>query len=204
MIIDLKAKLLHQATTRIEAGDLEGAVPILEQVTRFARGDDAAVKFAHVNLAAHFYELGDPRSVRHFRSALEIDPDDDRVRYCLGHAYLDGDEWDAAAEAFAEALELRPDDAEYLRSLGLAHAEAGRHREALVWFERAARLAPQEAIIRKDLAQALAACGRHAEAMRHARRAVVLAPGEPIYVEVVEELQHLSEVERLARTPRRR
>lgn len=202
MIIDLKAKLLQQATARIEAGDLEAAVPILEQVTRFARGDDAAVKFAHVNLAAHFYEIGDPRAVRHFQAALAIDPDDDRVRYCLGHAHLDGEEWDAAAEAFATALEMRPDDAEYLRSLGLAHAEAGRPRESLVYFERAARLAPEEAIVRKDLAQALAACGRHSEAIRHARRAVALAPDEPIYVEVLEELQHLSEAERLAR-PRR-
>lgn len=203
-VIDLKQRLLAEAKARMEVGDFEGAVPILEKVTRFARGDDAAIKFAHVNLAAHFYEEGDPRCVDHFHAALAIDPDDHRVRYCLGHAHLDADQFVEAVHAFESALKARPGDAEYLRSLGASLAAGGKLREAVVPLRAAARVCPDEPHVLQDLAQVLAALGQHDEALRHIRRAVALAPDEPFFTEVLEELEHLRDVERLARPAKRK
>ncbi len=198
MIIDLKSRLLEEARGHLLAGDSESAVPLLEKVVRFARGDDEAVKFAHVTLAAHYFEQGDPRSVHHFRAALEIDGEDDRVRYCLGHAHLDSEQYGDAVREFALALEGRPGDAEYLRSLGVALAEDGRLEEALSRLRAAARARPNEPFILKDLAQVLGAFTRYDEAIPLLERAVRLAPDEPFFGEVLEEFHHLSEVERLA------
>ena len=218
MIVDLKTRLLEQAKARLEAGDYETAIPLLEKVTRFARTDVEIAKFAHVSLAAHWFEQGDPRSVAHFRAALAADPSDDRVRYCLGHAHLDAEQWEDAVAAFEHALELRPHCAEYLRSLGVALVYAERVVEGVAVLREAARRAPSEPFVLKDLAQALVRRSEWGEALRLLRRAVALAPDEPIFSEVLEETIHLHEVEQLAagaaargrrstgtrRTPRRR
>lgn len=213
MIVDLKTRLLEEARARLEAGDYESAIPLLEKVALHGRADVEVAKFAHVSLAAHWFEQGDPRSVVHFRAALEVDPSDDRVRYCLGHAHLDAEQWEDAVGAFEGALELRPSCAEYLRSLGVALAAADRLDEGIEVLREAARRAPSEPFVLKDLAQALVRRNDWAEALRLLRRAVALAPGEPIFAEVLEETEHLHEVERLAsatasgrrrRTPRRR
>ena len=217
MIVDLKTRLLQEAKARLEAGDYEQAIPLLEKVTRFARGDSEVAKFAHVSLAAHWFEQGDRRAVTHFRAALEADPSDDRVRYCLGHAYLDAEECDEAVAAFEDALELRPRCAEYLRSLGVSLLAVERIDEGIAVLEESARLAPSEPFVLKDLAQALVRRGDWGNALRLLRRAVALAPDEPIFREVLEETAHLHEAERLAgvapptrtrrpaaRTPRRR
>ena len=202
MVIDLKARLLAEVRERIEEGDYDGAVPLLEKLTRFARGDRESLKFAQVNLAALLFEHGDPRSVEHFRRALEIDPADDRVRYCLGHAHLDAEQVEEAVTEFSRALDGRPGDAEYLRSLGAALAGAGRLDEALATLQTAVKARPLDPFMLKDLAQIEAALGHHERALKHMRSAVRLAPDEPIFTEVLEELLHLSEVEKLAR-PRR-
>ena len=214
-VVDLKTKLLEEAKSRLEAGDYETAIPLLEKVARFARTDVEVAKFAHVSLAAHFFEQGDPRSVEHFRAAVRADPSDDRVRYCLGHAHLDAEQYEDAVRAFESALELRHDCAEYLRSLGVALASAGRLEEGITVLREAARRAPSEPFVLKDLAQALVRHADWSEALRLLRRAVSLAPDEPIFREVLEEVSHLHECERLAgavavaprarpRTPRRR
>lgn len=231
MIVDLKTRLLEEAKARLEAGDYANAIPLLEKVTRFARTDVEVAKFAHVSLAAHWFEQGDPRSVEHFRAALRADPSDDRVRYCLGHAHLDAEQWEEAVIAFESALELRHDCAEYLRSLGVALTSAGRQEDGIEVLREAAKRAPSEPFVLKDLAQALVrgesagasrsgergggASANWSEALRLLRRAVSLAPDEPIFQEVLEETEHLHEAEQLAgavaisprvrrRTPRRR
>ena len=219
VIVDLKTRLLQEAKARLEAGDYDRAIPLLEKVTRYARGDAEVAKFAHVSLAAHWFEQSDPRAVVHFRAALEVDPSDDRVRYCLGHAYLDSELWEDAVFAFEEALELRPRCAEYLRSLGVALVSAERLEDGIDMLREAARVAPSEPFVLKDLAQALVRNGDWSEALRLLRRAVSLAPDEPIFREVLEETEHLHEAEQLAgalvtpartrraaarRTPRRR
>ena len=208
MIVDLKVRLLEEARKSLESGDYETAIPLLEKVTRYARTDPEVAKFAHVSLAAHWFEQGDARSVMHFRAALECDPADDRVRYCLGHAHLDAEQWEDAVVAFESALELRHDCAEYLRSLGVALASAGRLEEGILVLREAARRAPSEPFVLKDLAQALVRRSDWSEALKLLRRAVALAPDEPIFREVLEETEHLHEAERLAGAvatlPRRR
>lgn len=214
MIVDLKVRLLEEAKARLECGDYETAIPLLEKVARYARTDVEVAKFAHVSLAAHWFEQGDPRCVEHFRAALVADPSDDRVRYCLGHAHLDAEQWEEAVTAFESALELRHDCAEYLRSLGVALASAGRLEEGIEVLRAAAKRAPSEPFVLKDLAQALVRRSDWTEALKLLRRAVALAPDEPIFREVLEETEHLHEVEKLAglvaamprrrRSPRRR
>ena len=202
MIVDLKTRLLQEAKARLEAGDYEHAIPLLEKVTQIGRNDAEIAKFAHVQLAAHWFEQGDPRCVFHFKAALAVDPSDDRVRYCLGHAHLDTEEFAAAVDAFEQALEMRPGCAEYLRSLGVALVASGEERldEGILVLREAARLAPSEPFVLKDLAQALARRADWTEALKLLRRAVALAPDEPIFREVLEETEHLHEAERLAGT----
>lgn len=199
MIVDLRQELLSRAQARMDAGDYDAALPLLERLARIARHDGETMKFAHVTIGARLYELGDARSVEHFQAAAAISPADDRVRYCLGHAHLDREQYVEAAEEFGSALALDPGNSEYLRSWGVALAGAGDLDGALAKLRAAQRIAPEEPHVLKDLGQVLAAKGRWEEALRLVRRAVALAPGESIFQEVVEELQHLSDVERIAK-----
>jgi Flp pilus assembly protein TadD len=204
VIVDLKQRLLDQARAAMTADRYDLAIPMLERLARVARGDRETVKFAQVSIAAHYFEQGDLRAVEHFRAALALNPKDDRVLYCLGHAHLDGDQFAEAASVFASALEVKPGDPEYLRSLGVALAESGRIEEALTALKAAAKVQPDEPFVLKDLAQVLAAKGRYDEAVKLMRRAVALAPDEHFFREVLEELMHQWDVTRLARSAGRR
>lgn len=203
MIVDLKQKLLEDARRCLECGDFEAGVQALERVIRIARDDRPMVRNVHVTLGTHFLEEGDPRAVAHFLAALEVDPGDDRVRYCLGHAYLEADRAGDAVLQFALALEERPEDAEYLRCLGVALAEDGRMPEAVTRLRAAARVKPDDALAHKDLAQVLSICNLFDEAEVHAREAVRLCPDEPSFQEVLEDIEQLSEAVRMAERARK-
>ena len=198
MIVDLKQKLLEEARRRLESGEFEAGVQALERVILIARDDTRMVRNVHVTLGTHFLEEGDPRAIRHFVAALEIEPADDRVRYCLGHAYLEADRSEDAVKQFVRALEERPDDPEYLRCLGIALAEDGRMEEAVTRLRAAARLKPDDPLAHKDLAQVLSICNEFDEAETHARAAVRLCPKEESFREVLEDILQLQAAVRMS------
>lgn len=204
MIVDIKKRLLEEAKARLEAGEFEAGVRVLEKVILFARDDRDMVRNVHVTLGTHFLEEDDPRASKHFRAALEVEPDDHRLRWCLGHAYLAEDRSGDAVREFHHALEDNPGDPEYLRSLGIALAEDGRLEEAVTRLRAAARQKPDEPLVLKDLAQVLSSCNMFDEAEKHARRAVKLCPNEPVFREVLDEIVHLNRAVRLAKRTRTR
>ena len=52
-VVDLKTKLLEEAKSRLEAGDYETAIPLLEKVARFARTDNQIALQYVMSLGAH-------------------------------------------------------------------------------------------------------------------------------------------------------
>ena len=198
MIVDLKKKLLEDARGCLEAGNFEAAVATLERVIRIARDDHAMVCNVHVTLGTHFLEEGDPRAMTHFQAALAIDPSNDRVRYRLGHAWLEAGKPADAVREFSLALEERPEESEYLRCMGVALAEDGRLPEAIIRLRAAARAKPDDPLTHKDLAQVLSVCNLFDEAEKHARAAVRLCPEEASFRDVLDEIKHLAAAMRSA------
>lgn len=83
-----------------------------------------------------------PESIRWFREAVRLQPDDADTQFNLGFVLAHNGDHGGAIDAFAEAVRHKPilDRAWY--GMGMAHAHLGRHAEAAKALEEAARLQP--------------------------------------------------------------
>jgi TolB-like protein/DNA-binding winged helix-turn-helix (wHTH) protein/Tfp pilus assembly protein PilF len=85
----------------------------------------------NINLATVHYLKGDLEiAIAHLHKTLELEPNYMPTHFVLGNAYIQKQDWDAAASEFE--LIYRRDDEAYLALgfLGYAHARAGRRAEA--------------------------------------------------------------------------
>ncbi|MBX3728967.1 MAG: protein kinase [Candidatus Sumerlaeia bacterium] len=103
------------------------------------------------------------RAVEEAKSALQVEPSNERAIQLLAQCYLvEGRGDQAAQEAFQRALALQPEDAELLRTLAEIHFRAGNFtKPAVDIYHRSRRANPNDAVTLKALAETARLAGTH-------------------------------------------
>lgn len=119
---------------------------------------------AHNNLACNLAERGEIASaIKHFRTSLELKPDNVDAHSNLGKALALQGQFAEAEPHFKSALELKPNDFDTLASYATGLAENHRSAEAIECLRRAISVKPVVQL-RLQLAPLLAATGNYAAA----------------------------------------
>lgn len=98
------------------------------------------VKLATV-LQAYFEEESD-EAIDCYTRLLEIEPDNDKIYYELGHLYLQKNESLCAVNAFNRALELDEENPFYHNSMAFALVQLGQHDDAIEHYQTAINANP--------------------------------------------------------------
>lgn len=112
----------------------------------------------------------------HYRSAIEMAPDDGHIQRMFGGLLIRMRRWPEAARHLAIAVSDRPDDLEAWYNLGLAVAMQGRFDEAVTHFERALRIDPKHVSTLHALGAAYLQLGRLNEAKKRFEQALAIDP----------------------------
>jgi hypothetical protein len=115
---------------------------------------------SHLELGV--YRLGESRldeAERHFRQALEIEPNAASSHYHMGVLFRRQNKVSEARAAFENALKLEPENARAHGNLGFVLLLQGEFVLAQKHFQEALRLNPDDAMARDGLDQALKALG---------------------------------------------
>jgi tetratricopeptide (TPR) repeat protein len=114
----------------------------------------------------------------HFRTVVDLTPDDANARFYLGLTQLRVGEFDAAIVQLEKTLQLAPSLQYVHYHLGLAYFQAQRYPEALVQLQRAAQFDPQNATVQFSQGYTLYQLKRLREALPLFERTLQLDPGE--------------------------
>jgi Flp pilus assembly protein TadD len=132
---------------------------------------------AHNGLGLHLFKQGKVvEAIRHYETALQLNPFYDVAHSNLARALADQTRYDEAEAHFKAALSLRPDDVKTRNNLGSLLVLQGRHEEAVRQFEEAVRLQPDHPGAHNNLAICCKKLGRIGEAIAHYREALRLQP----------------------------
>jgi tetratricopeptide (TPR) repeat protein len=115
-------------------------------------------------------------AIAEWEKALELDPGDAKVHYCLGVALGQKGKRDEAITHFQKAVEVNPEYAQAQNNLGLALGQKGRLDEAITHFQKAVEVDPELAEAQDNLGLALGKKGRLDEAITHFQKAVEVNP----------------------------
>jgi cytochrome c-type biogenesis protein CcmH/NrfG len=80
------------------------------------------------------------KTVQALKAQAEQNPQDPAVWVELGHQYFDGNQADAAIEAYEKALAIEPENANVWTDLGVMYRRAGRPEKAVDAFDRAMKI----------------------------------------------------------------
>ncbi len=167
----LLALMVWAKVTAVKAGinrDLrpldEGEVQAQALVERAPDSPDG-----HALLGYIAYERGDlPQAVRHFRRALEREPNDADALFYMGVSYIAAGQNALARETGERMVACDPLAPLSSMLLGVTHWFVGRFEEALPSLRRSLELDPQSFLLHWSLGYTCAALGRIPEAARHA------------------------------------
>ncbi len=101
---------------------------------------DALIKLATVLQA--FFPAEADEAIDCYNKLIELDTENDKVYYELGHLYLQKDETLSAVNAFNRSLELDYENPFYHNSLGFALVQLGQHDEAIEHYQTAINANP--------------------------------------------------------------
>lgn len=173
---------LGRAEALREAGKIEAAMEVLEQLTR-----------SHKDLPYVHTALGDLRrqekdhagAIEAYNVAIGLyDTLETRqwfLFYARGISHERLDHWDEAEADFRKALELNPEQPQVLNYLGYSLVEKQvKLDEALDMIERAVAARPDSGYIVDSLGWVLFRLGRYEEAVEHMERASELMPVDPV------------------------
>jgi tetratricopeptide (TPR) repeat protein len=114
-----------------------------------------------------------PEAERHFKRALELQPEQPDVLNYLAYTWVDRNENLVEAERMLRrAVEQRPNSGHIVDSLGWAFFRLGRYAEAVPLLERAVELLPEDAVILDHLGDGYWRVGRRREAEFQWQRAL--------------------------------
>jgi tetratricopeptide (TPR) repeat protein len=131
-----------------------------------------------------------PAAERHFKRALELQPDQPDVLNYLAYTWVDKNENIAEAERMLRrAVEQRPNSGQIVDSLGWAYFRLGRYAEAVPLLERAVELVPEDAVILDHLGDAYWRVGRRLEASFQWQRALSNKPEPELKAEIEKKLR---------------
>lgn len=159
---------------------VDGAFDAALASFRQAAEDPASAALAEVGMARTEAARGDRAAERaHFARALELAPEDARIRAESGfQAYRDGRLGDAVAD-YRASLELGPDSAGNWNTYGFLLLLSGDTRGAEQAFERSIALEPSADVL-ANFGTLRAQSGDHASAVALYRRALELDPDDYI------------------------
>ena len=108
----------------------------------------------HVRLADLYSQVGDDKvAAKHYRRALELQPNYLEATVKLGTHHLICGRWDQASEAFHQASELNDKVLLSYVGLGVAQVAAGKTDQAMNSFDLAASVEPNTSLLLTEMAR---------------------------------------------------
>lgn len=166
------ARLLHQALAHHQAGRLDLARQLYEQVLKSDPDNADALNLLGV-IAQGDGRMGEARQL--FERASRNHPNVPDFHFNLGNFYLAANEHDAALAAFEKAIALKPDHAALLNA-GVVLQKLAKYAEAVQHFQAFIAHAPQDPRGHYNLGHCFSRAGQVAEAERCFARALELQP----------------------------
>jgi tetratricopeptide (TPR) repeat protein len=124
-------------------------------------------------------------AIEEYNQTIAANPNDYRVFYNRGNAYLDKNEYDLAVADYDHAISLKPDYSTAFGQRGLIYYRKGEYDRAIEDLDHALRLEPPNSFARTNLlaalngrAQALANRGEYDRAIQDYDRALKIFPGD--------------------------
>lgn len=153
------AKLMHEASSLIDAGDLNGALARMEEAHRLRPTDDKTL----FRLAGIEYDLRKYESARtHVQDAVDIAPSEWMYHFLLGLVNRSLGKLSEAHGSFDTALRLNPSAAPVHNAQGELALQENDRQRAVASFEKAVDLDPKQPAYRANLEAARGAqSGRH-------------------------------------------
>jgi arylsulfatase A-like enzyme/Flp pilus assembly protein TadD len=167
------ANALHDAILAVENGQLDQAVPLLEQVV----ASDPQIHVAQFQLGvARARQKRYPAAIAHLTKAIELQPDAMMAQYEMGVALFETGEWKRAAGHFEIVASRMPKWADARFSYGSVLARIARVPEAIAELRTALELAPGHYRANLLLGRILTLQKQAQEAVPHLQRAVEAQP----------------------------
>jgi tetratricopeptide (TPR) repeat protein len=117
-------------------------------------------------------------AIEHFRSSLQIEPNDPEVHYNFANTLVQAGHLPEAMEQYEQALKLKPDFAEAHYSLGNALVQSGRLAEAAIQYEEAINLKPDYGDAHANLGNARLQLGQIPQAIDQYEQALKITPSD--------------------------
>ena len=169
----MSADLLQQAISHHQAGELQQAVPIYQQV--LVKEPDHADANHLLGLIAH--QLGDNEAAALLVSkAIENNPAQTLYYFNLGIIRMALLQWDDAISAFHTALQSSSGDGKTYSNLGLSLEKTGRFDEAISAYRNAISLNPDDVEALNRLGNVYSQLKRLEEASAAFQRALDINP----------------------------
>ena len=120
------------------------------------------------------------RAIQFLTKSLESDPNDAQSWYLLGRAYMAGQNYNKAYEAYQQAVYRDGKNPTFWCSIGVLYYQINQYRDALDAYSRAIRLNPYISEVWFDLGSLYEACNNQISDAIHAyERAADLDPDNP-------------------------
>lgn len=170
-VVAIAAVLAPRTFTR--AQDYRSAVAIWQDTV--AKRPQNAV--AHVNLGNALFDEGQmAAALRHYHTALDIEPGDAEAHYNLANALVRLDRVSEALPHYEQALRLKPRYADAHYNLALALSRLERSEEEMEHYRAALRINPEHVGAGNNLGLALARQGQYEAALPYYRQALQSDP----------------------------
>lgn len=174
--------LLLQARLKIEEGDAEHALPLLQEVAQQA----PRLATVHQYLGIAWARMNNlTKALSALKEAQTLAPESSEIRTSLAQVYLsDGSLYHAIEEA-EEALRITPHSVSAVRVLGEAHLRAGNLQQARQRLEEAAAAFPRDPLVHHHLGLTSRLRYQDGVAVAHFEQAL---DANPRFIEALEQI----------------
>ena len=159
--------------TWIQIGYWNNGMTLYEHALKATSGHP----MVHFVLADALFDKGEVgQAIKHFKKAIEIQPDLAEAHNGLGFVYAKQGKTDAAIAEFSKALKIKPNLASAHCNFGFVFMAQGNLDEAISHLSKAIKLDPSNAEAQCNLAFALSQRGDCDEAIEHYNQALKVNP----------------------------
>jgi tetratricopeptide (TPR) repeat protein len=163
-VVKRETKKDYEAIQYFRRGDLERAIPLLEEVNReFPRGE-----YVKLRLAESYVQMGEfQRAHEVVNECLEIYPDYDKALNVRGIAYLQANDLGNAINTFLAVTRINYRFATAYHNLGLSYFRQNNVETALTYFNKAIEVNSRYKPSYLAIAEILSRLGRTQEAQQY-------------------------------------
>lgn len=169
----------HYAFALLQADDLDGAIYHFQEAIRLTTNPTRSL-YLYAGLANAFTRQGKTRSAQWaLHKALDLQPEDEDLRFQLANALLAEEDFAGAANQFTSIVEANPHFVAGHINLGIALTRLGEPAKAEPHFLQALRLKPGDADAHYNYSMLLLQEARASEAAHHLKETLRSRPGYP-------------------------